>query len=66
MQPGGDAGLLPALLDAYQAQPHAVRVEVIFNVGNLAVERHFPVFDKLAPPGCTMIVLKRGMFSTVC
>ncbi|MFG2006675.1 LysR family transcriptional regulator [Spirillospora sp. NPDC048911] len=36
MKPGGDAGLLPALLAAYEREPEAVEVEVICSVGERA------------------------------
>src|ERR1700721_1889145 len=33
MKPGGDAGLLPAILAAYEREPEALPVEVVFGAG---------------------------------
>ena len=33
MKPGGDAGLLPAILGAYEREPEALPVEVVFGAG---------------------------------
>jgi DNA-binding transcriptional LysR family regulator len=37
MKPGGDAGLLPAILAEYKSQPGAVPVEIVFSVSERAV-----------------------------
>ena len=36
MKPGGDAGLFPAILAAYEREPEALPVEVVFGAGPLA------------------------------
>jgi DNA-binding transcriptional LysR family regulator len=36
MKPGGDAGLLPAILAEYESQPGAIPVEIVFSIGERA------------------------------
>jgi DNA-binding transcriptional LysR family regulator len=40
MKPGGDAGLLPAILAAYQCEPEALPVEVAFGASPSGMLRH--------------------------
>ena len=49
MKPGGDAGLLPAILAAYECEPEVLPVEVAFGPAPLACCAK----DRLMPRCCT-------------
>ncbi len=52
LKPGGDAGLLPAILDAYEREPDTLPVEVVFGAGPSRMLRdgHADVALLYAPP----------------
>jgi DNA-binding transcriptional LysR family regulator len=53
LKPGGDAGLLPAILAAYEREPGALPVEVVFGAApcRMLREGHADAALLLAPPG---------------